>query len=532
MLVQAFDPFSNRKPEEILGEKLSLFPEYHKDIRFHLLMGRCMLKIGRLEEAYAAFQYAERIAPETQTIKLFMVITLTMAHRYKEAEEKAEAIRLENLDGAELVSMLDIYQRLGKNLKPIFPAFDHLPPSTRASMFLVYRDLFAKGKKSAKKRLDELNPADFTEKDGGIITYFHFLADMYKMQIGVHASITKLRESMPLIGSWGSEEAMECLKTWYGTHAFEHIAKGKQKKLALEFIEHFPEDREVQAMAYGMLWKAQQDESSWKKILGLAEEGNEHALLLAVEQRMHDFDDTKAGELYANLKSLVQADQQNMLYRKYFYEFLLQIGNVDGANTVNKASMQVRLQQEKKQFDLIVKFRRCYQMEKECPICHGKNSEDCPLCMGTGYMPIIRTAAFNTSPNPVLCLHPEVRYATADSEEEMRAMLDWSPMNVPSQIAGRYFLSCGAYPSDIPFPDVLVPGQTYIFLKLKEEAYQRLADKGYSLAQIDPLLTVLMSYKKMRLKIPFSKNGKKEISQNLLNAGDFDIEITRATDKG
>lgn len=488
-------------------------------------MGRCMLKMGQLEEAHTAFDLAKKLAPNEQSPRLFQAICLTCAQRYEEAKKEIEKLVLSEMTGAELVSLMDVQDRLDAgNAEAILEVLSTLNDSLENKMFIIYGLLFSGKKKQAEVALKDVIPDNFLHEDMSR-AFFSFLADMYKMGISINFLISLLK--CIKIDSLSSDEMFEYLKVWNGTHAFEKITKFERQNLIKSIASLFAAGRTL-SMAYGMLWKTSKDNDAWEKLKELAEKGNEHALLLVVEEQMKNNILKEPVALRNNLQKLVQLDQQNMLYRKYLYEFLVQAGDLQNANVVNQSSMQIRMQQETKRFHLIEQFRKFYHMERTCPICHGKESENCPLCMGTGYMPIIRTIAFNSSPNRVLCEHPEIKYATAESESEIQAILNWQPMNVPSHLAGRYFLEKGAYSSAVPFPDVLVPGQTYVFFKLRGAALKRLAKEGYSLAQIDPLLPVLMSYKKMRLRLSFDEEGKK-IKGTELTADDFDIEITRAT---
>lgn len=485
-----------------------------------------MLKMGQLHEAYTAFQRAEAEAPESQTMKLFSAISLASARRYEEAKEKAGSLVVGRLSASELVTLMDVWRRLGKDASPMLDYLSVLDDTDEKRMFLVYGNLLADNVSGAESLFQE-----YVKRGFGEISkrreFFMFLADLCKLDFKRSLVCEALKKSG--IKGLDHDVAMEALRTWNGSKAFASLTKKEQIRFAQEGQEAFIGDEDVRAMLCGMLWKAQKKKTELESLVELAKEKNEHALLLVVEHQMENFADVKAGDLLANLKELVQLDQENMLYRKHLYDFLLQIGDVNGAGVVNRASMQVRIRQETKRIHLIEQFRRLYGMERECPACHGNGKEDCPLCMGTGCMPFIRTVAFNTSPNQVLCEHPETKYAETASDDEIHEIFDWQPMNVPSQIAGEYLVHAGAYPSDVPFPDVLVPGQTYIFLKLKESAYKRLAEEGYSIAQIDPLLSVLMSYKKMRFKMEFSQTGKEIAGKKILSASDFELEITRAT---
>ena len=487
-------------------------------------MGRCMLKMGQLYEACTAFRRAEKEAPDSQTMKLFTAVSLAYARRYGEAEEKIGELAIDRLASSELVTLMDLGKRLGKDVSPMLEYLSVMDDTPEDQMFLIYGRAIAEEWDGAEEALQEFSNRDF-EGLGNKKILFLFLADLCKLGIQKECIFRALKR----IGleSLDKDAAMEALRTWNGSRAFESLTHREQVQFVQKGAKAFFLDDDVLAMLYGMLWKAQKSRDAFEHLEELTEKKNEHALLLVVEEQFENFGDMKVADLQTNLQTLVQLDQQNMLYRKYLYDFLLQIGDVNGAGIINKASIQVRLQQEERRFSLIAQFRRLYHMEKECPVCHGKNKEDCPICMGTGYMPFIRTIAFNSSPNRIFCEHPEVKYAQADSEEEFHALFDWQPMNVPSQIAGTYLMGKGAYPSDVPFPDVMVPGQTYIFLRLKKEAYERLAEDGYTISQIDPLIPVLMSHRKLKFKVNFGTEGK-AIQKRILSASDFEIEITRA----
>lgn len=487
-------------------------------------MGRCMLKMEQLHEAYTAFQRAEKEAPESQTMKMFTAVALTCARRYEEAKEKIKEIVIDRLASSEIVTLMDIEKRLGNDASPMLEYLSVMDDTAENQMFLIYGKALAEKWDDAEEALEEFSNRNFAGLEDKKILFL-FLADLCKLGIQ-RECIFRVLKTVEL-EDLDKNAAMEALRTWNGSRAFESLTHKEQVQFVQRGTKAFFLDDDVLAMLYGMLWKAQRSRDAFEHLQELAEKKNEHALLLVVEKQFENFGEMKVADLQTNLQTLVQLDQQNMLYRKYLYDFLLQIGDVNGASIINKASMQVRVQQEERRFGLITQFRRLYHMEKECPVCHGEGKESCPICMGTGYMPFIRTIAFNSSPNQVFCEHPEVKYAQADSEDELHALLDWQPMNVPSQIAGAYFLDKGAYPSDVPFPDVLIPGQTYIFLKLKEETYKRLAEEGYTILQIDPLLPVLMSHRKTKLKIDFGTEGK-EIQKETLSAQDFEIEVTRA----
>lgn len=482
--------------------------------------------MGQLHEAYTAFSKGESVSSEQQNLKLFSCITLTYAGRHEEAKKKMEELDIQRMSSSELAALMDAETRLGIDGRRELARLSKLATDDEGVMFLAYGKMLSGDKKGAEAALRSLGKRDF-KGFGDKKVLFLFLADLCRMGMKMSAVRTALRKASP--ESLSHDEAMEALRVWNGSGAFESLAGTKKGDFIREWSKAFTDNADVQAMLHGMMWKTSKNGSSLHRLETLADEGNEHALLLVVEHQFENFGGEKAGDLLENLKKLVSLDQGNMLYRKYLYDFLMQIGDMSSASVINRASIDTRIRQETKRFSLIEQFRRLYGMERECPVCHGKNSNDCPLCMGTGYMPFIRTIAFNTSPNRVFCKHPETRNAVADSGEELASIMEWQPMNVPSQIAGSYLSSIGTYASDNQFPDVLVPGETYIFLKLKEDAYKRLAEEGYTLSQIDPLLPVLLSYKKKRFKIKFQAKEQKEIKEHAISFSDFEIEITRET---
>ena len=102
-------------------------------------------------------------------------------------------------------------------------------------------------------------------------------------------------------------------------------------------------------------------------------------------------------------------------------------------------------------------------------------------------------------------------------------------MNVPSTIVGKYLHSLGAYMSANDYPDVLVPGQTYIFIQMKTETYKRLAKEGYSLSQIDPLW-VATNVTRKRKELTIFSDEDKEFSDDAIpvTANDFIVEVIHA----
>ena len=140
-------------------------------------------------------------------------------------------------------------------------------------------------------------------------------------------------------------------------------------------------------------------------------------------------------------------------------------------------------------------------------------------------MPIVKTMMFAHNPRQIYTEN-KVSKVIEVNEKTLKAIVDWQPMNLQS---------LGAYETRHDIPDVLVPGQTYIFLKMKTETYKRLAKEGYSLEQIDPYVTISQAIQRTNMsKVNelFSKENKPiNINKLPVTAEDFVLEIIYAKTK-
>ena len=76
-------------------------------------------------------------------------------------------------------------------------------------------------------------------------------------------------------------------------------------------------------------------------------------------------------------------------------------------------------------------------------------------------MPIVRTIVFNTSPRDVYVEKFESELIAVNNEA-FKKLVAWKPMNVPSVLIGAFLRENGAYMTNRPFPDVLVPGEVFV----------------------------------------------------------------------
>lgn len=551
-----YEKFKNNMPLDVLKKHLYDFRQHTEDSDYHFLIGMCMLKMGYLYEAYTAFLRSIETSMQNGTTEgesfrnpLFLAVTLLQAQKYDEAKETIEKIPTNKLSGSELAVMMETKERLGLSTDDELQRLNQIylkNGSVDNKIFLIFGLIFHHEMNEAEKLMLTIEQKDLYDME----TYFSVIEEFYKAHVGqevINALISKI-QWMRL----KPKEMFSFLKTMFGTRYYHTIPQEKRDEITQMVSFKYRKEEKILVQLFSMNYDIAEilnDEIGMKKAINQLKRVyikkkknhdilNEQALLYLVTDSFKKFDTANKKKLKERIEALIQLNQDNIKYRQYYCDLLRNLGFLNEALEVIKATTKICQKIEKNEFETIRTFHSYYLPNQLCLFHtlehHMEHPEECPLCFGSGNMPIIKTIAFGHSPGDVFADHVE-RKIIEVNEHTLRGIVEWQPMNIPSRLVGDYLHSLGAYSTTHEYPKVLVEGETYIFLKMKTEAYKRLASEGYSLDQIDPLSKVFMGIQRLKFKENakiFSAEGR-ELPLGLdgkfaVHAEDFVLEIIRA----
>ena len=268
-------------------------------------------------------------------------------------------------------------------------------------------------------------------------------------------------------------------------------------------------------------------EEHFKTLISLYDAGarEKTAMLTIAAHFLKHFSEDKIAKVRDIMVELVQMDGDNMLFRKNLHELLLKTGEYSAAEQLDRASIAIRMRQDRELFDMIKAFHRFYGNEP-CPL---SGDGRCPLCFGTEERPTFKAVCANVAPREIYAKKVVSQKISVDNEEVMKKIFEWQPLYVASPIVAEYMRGLGGYPASRVFPDVLVDGETYVFIRLKKEALSRLVDEGYSVSQIDPMYhAVFPAHKPSALASASPEDKDVENYRGVVSADDFVIEIVKA----
>lgn len=536
---EGYKKFKNKTPEEVLYKYIYDYRDNVYNADYHFIIGLALLKMGYLQEANIAFSKAIENDSTNMRNHIFYLVSLVEAQKYTEAIEYLKNINITKLNLSELVVLLEIKERLGlPNFKELRLAEEIANESNiDDKILMIFAYSFAGEKENAQQAITIINPQEIKDFD----SFIYITKEIYKLK-----NIDK-----PFIYSFVNrfdlkrvreKDFVSYLKMLFGIRYYQSLPREERKNITKKIYRRFGRNKEILSQINAMNYDiAELENNLLEKEVAISNfnkinnknKNIEQTILYLVMNSFKKFESANKKILKKRIEKLISLDQENIKYRKYYFEFLRHLGLLEQAKALSEATLEMKKQKEKREFELIKKFHDYYDSQfclfYENPK-HEK--ETCPLCFGTGYKPIIKTIAFGHSPQEIFTDNMEKRIIEVN-ENTLKEIVCWQPMNIPSPIVGSYLRSLGAYSTSHEFPDVLVQGQTYIFLKLKTEAYERLAGEGYSLEQIDPLAKVFMGIN----KINFAKGNKlfsqedKTLQSNIVSANDFVLEIIHAIGK-
>ena len=534
-----YKKFKDKSPEEVLYKYIYDYRDNVYNSDYHFIIGLALLKMGYLQEANIAFSKAIENDSTNMRNHIFYLVSLVEAQKYTEAIEYLKNINIKKLNLSELVVLMEIKERLG------LPNFKELQLAEKIAnesniddkILMIFAYSFAGEKENAQQAITIINPQEIKDFD----SFIYITKEIYKLK-----NIDK-----PFIYSFVNrfdlkrvreKDFVSYLKMLFGIQYYQSLPREERKNITKTIYRRFGRNKEILSQINAMNYDiAELENNLLEKEVAISNfnkinnknKNIEQTILYLVMNSFKEFESANKKILKKRIEKLISLDQENIKYRKYYFEFLRHLGLLEQAKALSEATLEMKKQKEKREFELIKKFHDYYDSQFCLFYDNPKHEkETCPLCFGTGYKPIIKTIAFGHSPQEIFTDNMEKRIIEVD-ENTLKEIVCWQPMNIPSPIVGSYLRSLGAYSTSHEFPDVLVQGQTYIFLKLKTEAYERLAGEGYSLEQIDPLAKVFMGIN----KINFAKGNKlfsqedKTLQSNIVSANDFVLEIIHAIGK-
>ena len=504
--------FHVNTPEEILKKNLYEYRNKAKDDEFHFLIGISMLQLGFIYEATIAFRKALSLKA-SQKSRLFLCIALLHAERYEECCAEMKFIDWAELDSSQLFMYLDIMTRLQENTNNITRYFEEKYKNASTLKDRIVMALYQISKKE---------PIDITEFNKGEFfsdaDYLMFIDDCHTLgytelkDILLNFPITKINVD-------------SAIRTLTGTNTLKNATQEEIEKW-LNNIQIPEKELGIWSKIYAAVHEANANEKLLDKMTEFYEKGaREKSAMLAIAIHiLQNIQKEDAPKLKKIFDELIDIDDENILFRKKYHEFLLQCNDIAGARKIDKDTLDIRLRKEKEIADLIEAFHRFYGSEP-CPL---EGEGKCPLCFGSQERPILKAICTNVMPCEIFARNYVSQTITISDEETLHKIIDWQPMHVASPIIGEYLKSQGAYHSRRDFPDILIEGETYLFFKLTQEAFERLIEAGYSIGQIEPMFSVMYPTKKPPLVAKASHEDKETDYKNLVSAKDFTIEIVRA----
>lgn len=534
--IETINLFRSNKPEEVLKQNIYQYRDKVNDDNYHFLIGVCMLKLGFLHEAFVAFSKAIS-KKQSERNKLFKIFTLIHAQRFNQAVEERKTLVPNNMTISELTVLAQIDQslNLSQNISTLLPLLDEKKTGgVEDEMMLAITNLLLANQVNYRKAIKYAKEVDSTRFEN-LEDYFTFIEELCKKGI-------KNKDRDSFFNKWmknnkfTKNNTLAVLKAMASTKYFFELSAAERNRLTLKITNQFENNNEILVQYYTMLYdlyEAQKDMQWMNNIAERMEEienrkHNTKALLILVLQQFKLFGTTDKNLLLQRLNQIILDDKENMFYRKLYFEFCTQLGRSNEAMEINKSSILLQQKKEKRLVELIKAFHNFYITEP-CPL-NPPEGVKCPLCHGSNEMPIVRTIVFNTSPRDVYVEKFESELI-AVNDVAFKKLVNWKPMNVPSVLIGAFLRENGAYMTNRPFPDVLVPGETYLFIRPKKEVLERLANEGYSISTIDPLMSVMDKNHKMKYSIKFPAEPGREVNFNDLpefSADDFVIEVIKA----
>lgn len=529
---EILDAFRKGKTKEILGKYLYQYRDHTKDEPFHFLIGLCLYRMGYYEEAHVAFRKAQSVSkPGSHKGDVFDALVLLMAYRDEEAKKIVSDIPMDELSANEIVTIMSVKKELGM---PVFSELQTVilqrtfPSEADHRIWSILAYEYAGFEDAARNLIRSLHVELFQD----LQTYLYVIKELFKFH--VEEDTDRLLKRLPRkVYQYRAKEFDDYIATCYACGYYNRMNE-KDRKFLSSVAEKHRKGKDIEmwekarARLLCMEYDRLEDAQERQKVIGKMEEMSnktEQVLLYLTTDALKNYTNDKQEEIRKNLEHLIQLDQANLKYRKLYCDLLTIMGCLKQADEVTKGTITMRKRLEAEEFSLIHTFHSFY-MQRPCmmtamPVHRESNGKRCPVCFGSGYQPIIRAIGAGHTSSPIFTDNLEKR-AIEPNEAMLRDLVNWQPMNVPSPIVAKYLLSLGAYVSAREYPDVLVPGQTYLYLKLKPEAEKRLADEGYSMLQIDPVAVALD--RKGRL----GNDEGKPISEIPVSASDFVLEIIHA----
>lgn len=525
--------FADNRAKDILQKYIYDYREHAHDSSFHFLVGMALMHMGYYEEAHVAFMRTQK--EETTASHrgdVFDSLVMLMAQRDNEAKEKLATIPLSELTTKEIIAVMSIKNKLELPMAEELDAVLNAPFNTEAdrlvmSLLAFKYAFFEKAASIMAKSINETLFKDFA-------TFLYVVKEIYKLHMVDEADDLLRNVNVRLISN-DPQKFKEYIRTCYACGYYTRMDANRRMSLLGHARKRHSEGtdadwEEILSILFCMEYDRREKSCPSKKgkivkKMKRLRDKSEQVLLYISTYDFEHYSAEKALEVKENLERLISLNQTNLRYRKLYCDLLTVMGHLRLADEVTKATVAMRKKQEADEFALISTFRSFY-MPKVCmlsgmPVHEHDNGEDCPICFGSGSQPIIRSIGAGHSPSSIFTDNLE-SHVIEPNEAMLKDLVNWQPMNIASPIVGKYLLSLGAYMSTRKYPDVLVPGQTYLYLSLKSEAERRLLKEGYSLLQVDPFAVVNAN------KGATPTTAGKSLKTIPVSAKDFVLEIIHA----
>ena len=541
------------KVNELLNQQLYNYRDKVEDASFHFLIGMCWLKKGMYHEAFIAFEKAQSLmGSKSYKGEIFKALTLYYAQKDQEAQTILGNIPLKELSVYEKLAFMSLSNSYGVDCSELLDDVLNADYPSEADKIVmsVFAFVYSKHGNKANALALKLKPQMFKNMEA----YLNTISELYKIRMR-RFTIKKLIENVckaSVLAKLTSDEFMMLLKLISATKLNElviytHLETAIQTRINCEKgnAQSSWQDVYTQFWSVALSMAESIPDEHWKaNILSKVKKAkykNEQALLILVTEEMKNVSEGKANipSLKKRIEKLISFDQHNIHYRKIYADLAMLLGKHDAADEIAKATIAMRKTEETAEYELLRAFYNfyghslCMFHDKEGHIKAFNDldekfdGEKCPWCFNSGYTPIIKTIGFAHSPASIFTEGTVEKKRIEVDEQTLQKMVDWCPMNVPSPLLNRYLHKLGAYMSPYDYPDVLVSGQTYIFIQLKTEAYKRLAQEGYSLSQIDPVWVASNSAKSARKELQIFSKEDKDIPADVypITAKDLVVDV-------
>ena len=541
------------KVNELLTQQLYNYRDKVDDASFHFLIGMCWLKKGMYHEAFIAFDKAQSLmGSKSHKGEIFKALTLYYAQKDQEAQTILGNIPLKELSVYEKLAFMSLSNSYGVDcaelLEDVLNA--EYPSEADKIVMSVFAFVYSSHGNKANALALKLKPQMFKD----IESYINTISELYKIRMR-RFTIKKLTENVckaSILETLSPKEFMLLLKLISATNLNELViytqletvikrkVNSEKGKTQLPWLDVY-----TQFWSIALSLAESIPDEQWKKnIMSKIKKSkykNEQALLILVTEEMKNVSEGNANipSLKKRIEKLISFDQHNVKYRKIYADLAILLGKHEAADEIAKATIAMRKTEETAEYELLRAFYNfyghslCMFHDKEGHIQAFNDldekfdGEKCPWCFNSGYTPIIKTIGFAHSPANIFTEGTVEKKRIEVDEQTLQKMVDWVPMNVPSPLLNKYLHMLGAYMSPHEYPDVLVSGQTYIFIQLKTEAYKRLAQEGYSLSQIDPVWVASNSAKSARKELQIFSKEDKEIPADVypITAKDLVVDV-------